>query len=302
MSREWDTSLKLLFGEKPQDFVSWLVPGAKFRRVVSPHLPGRKIDADCLFEIIQSRKRLLFHIEFQSYHDRSMVERLWEYNVRATLKYKLPVLSFILYLKKERKPATSPYTWKLPNGKIVHHFDFAVVKLWEVRAETLKQTGLVGLLPLLPLTRDGKKLKLVDEVITTLEANHDESTSELLALAYLLASFVFIAKDEREKLIRRFSMLRDVIRSSWAYQEIKQEGLEEGLEKGLEEGLEKGLQELRQALQEIAQGRFPALEPEAKKAAEAASDPATLRHLVVQVSMAQSEEAAKKVLLTPEKH
>ena len=24
MSREWDTSLKLLFGEKPQDFISWL--------------------------------------------------------------------------------------------------------------------------------------------------------------------------------------------------------------------------------------------------------------------------------------
>ena len=52
MSREWDTSLKLLFGQKPQDFISWLVPGAKFRRIVSPHLPGRKIDADCLFEII----------------------------------------------------------------------------------------------------------------------------------------------------------------------------------------------------------------------------------------------------------
>ena len=115
-------------------------------------------------------------------------------------------------------------------------------------------------------------------------------SSELLALAYLLASFVFIGKVEREKLIRRFSMLRDVIRSSWAYQEIKREGLEEGLE------------EQRQTLWEIVQGRFPALESLAKSAAEAANDPTTLRHLIVQVSMAQSEEAAKKVLLTPEKH
>jgi len=297
MSREWDTSLKLLIGEKPQDFISWLVPGANFRRVVSPHLPGRKIDADCLFEIILSGERLLFHIEFQSYRDRNMVERLWEYNVRSTLKYKLPVLSFVFYLKKERKPATSPYTWELKDGKVIHRFHFTVVKLWEVRAEILKQTGLVGLLPLLPLTQDGKKLELVDEVIATLEANNDESTSELLALTYILASFVFTSENERQKLIRRFTMLRDVIRSSWAYQEIKMEGMEEGLEKGLE----KGLQELRQTLLEIVLGLYPALEPLAKKTAKAVSEPATLRHLIVQVSMVQSEEAAEKVLLTSEK-
>src|SRR5437763_12062023 len=293
MSREWDTSLKLLIGEKPQDFISWLVPGANFRRVVSPHLPGRKIDADCLFEIILNGERLLFHIEFQSYRDRNMVERLWEYNVRSMLKYKLPVLSFVFYLKKERKPATSPYTWELRDGKLIHLFHFTVVKLWEVRAEILKQTGLVGLLPLLPLTQDGKKLELVDEVIATLEANNDESTSELLALTYILASFVFKSENERQKLIRRFTMLRDVIRSSWAYQEIKMEGMEEGLEKGL--------QELRQTLLEIVRGHYPALEPLAKKTAKAVSEPATLRHLIVQVSMVQSEEAAEKVLLTSEK-
>ena len=88
-------------------------------------------------------------------------------------------------------------------------------------------------------------------------------------------------------------MLRDVIRSSWAYQEIKMEGMEEGLEKGL--------QELRQTLLEIVRGHYPALEPLAKKTAKAVSEPATLRHLIVQVSMVQSEEAAEKVLLTSEK-
>src|SRR2546422_4599717 len=48
-------------------------------------------------------------------------------------------------------------------------------------------------------TQDGKKLELVDEVIATLEANNDESTSELLALTYLLGSFVFIGKDRSEE-------------------------------------------------------------------------------------------------------
>ena len=81
-------------------------------------------------------------------------------------------------------------------------------------------------------------------------------------------------------------MLDDVIRSSWGYKKIKGEGLEEGR------------QELRQALLEITQGRFPALEPLAKKTAKAINKPAILRHMIVQLSMAQSEEIAEQVLLT----
>lgn len=294
MTEEWDTGLKLLIGEKPQDFISWLVPGAKYRRIVSPHLPGRKIDADSLFEISLNRKPMLFHIEFQSYRDRAIVKRLWEYNVRATLKYDLPVLSFVFYLKRESKPAESPYIWELPNGKVVHRFQFAVVKLWEERAETLKQTGLAGLLPLVPLTEGGSQLEAVDEVIRWLEANGGESASELLALTYLLSTLVFKQKNEREWLDRRFAMLDDIIRSSWGYKKIKREGLREGLE----EGRQKVLKEQRLALLEIVRGRFPTLEPLAKKTAKAINEPATLLHLIVQLSMAQSEEMAEQVLLT----
>jgi len=297
MPEEWDTGLKLLIGEKPQDFISWLVPGAKYSRVVSPHLPGRKIDADSLFEITLNGKAMLFHIEFQSYRDLSIVKRLWEYNVRATLKYKLPVLSFVFYLKREKKPAESPYIWELPNGEVIHRFQFAVVKLWEEHAETLKQTGLVGLLPLIPLTQDGSQLEVVDEVITRLEANGDESISELLALTYLLSTLVFKAKNEREWLDRRFAMLDDIIRSSWGYKKIKREGLEEGLQKGLQ----KALEDLRLTLLEVVRGRFPALEPVAKKTAKAINEPTILRHMIVQLSMAESEEMAKQALLLQEK-
>ena len=244
---------------------------------------------------------MLFHIEFQSYRDRSIVTRLWEYNVRATLKYKLPVLSFVFYLKRERKPAESPYIWELPNGEVIHRFQFAIVKLWEERAETLKQTGLVGLLPLVLLTQDGSQLEVVDEVITRLEAKSGESTSELLALTYLLSTLVFTSKNEREWLDRRFAMLDDIIRSSWGYKKIKREGLEEGRQEGLQEGLQKGLQkaleEQRLALLEIVRGRFSMLEPLAKKTAEAINEPAILRHIIVQLSMAQSEEMAKQALL-----
>ena len=80
-------------------------------------------------------------------------------------------------------------------------------------------------------------------------------------------------------------MLRDALRDSWAYQEIMQEGREEGL------------QEQRLTLLEIVQSRFPDIEPLAKKTVDSIGDLAVLRRLIVKMSVTQTEEEAKQVLL-----
>ncbi len=60
-----------------------------------------------------------------------------------------PVLSFVIYLKKDRSVAKSPLVVALPDGGEVHRFKFTLVELYKVPTEQLKQTGLVGLLPLI---------------------------------------------------------------------------------------------------------------------------------------------------------
>lgn len=83
-------------------------------------------------------------------------------------------------------------------------------------------------------------------------------------------------------------MVRNILRDAWAYQEIKKEGLLEGRQEAL--------QEQRRTLLEIVQARFPALESQARKKADAINKLAALRSLIVQVSLAQNEEAAKQAL------
>ena len=80
-------------------------------------------------------------------------------------------------------------------------------------------------------------------------------------------------------------MLRDVLRDTWAYQEIMQEGRQEGR------------QEQRLTLLEVVQSRFPGIEPLAKKTVDSISDLAVLRRLIVKMSVTQTEEEAKQVLL-----
>ena len=80
-------------------------------------------------------------------------------------------------------------------------------------------------------------------------------------------------------------MLRDVLRDTWAYQEIMQEGVE------------MGLQEQRLTLLEVVQARFPDVESLAKKTVDSIGDLAVLRRLIVKMSVTQTEEEAKQALL-----
>jgi len=51
---------------------------------------------------------------------------------------------------------------------------------------------------------------------------------ELLALALTFASMIFEGEADQEWLKRRIGMLDDIIRETWFYQDIYQEGKEEG--------------------------------------------------------------------------
>ncbi len=85
----------------------------------------------------------------------------------------------------------------------------------KLAAGELLQTGLVGLLPLLPLTKDKAQRGVVEEMITGLvSANKTES----LWIGYALASRVLI--DDLKWLKRRFAMLEDMLRDTPVYQEV----------------------------------------------------------------------------------
>ncbi|HEV7234656.1 MAG TPA: hypothetical protein VGN15_00660, partial [Ktedonobacteraceae bacterium] len=237
MAKPWDDIMKRLFFANPQHFISWLMPGAILLGERNVVLKSRTLEADTLYTILMNGVAMILHVEFQRRSDVDMGKRLWEYNAMTTITSGLPVQTIVMYLKKDRKVDDAPYRLELPNGEVSHVFYYKRIKLWELEAEVFKQPGLEGLLPLLPLTKDGMRREVVDEVIEGLIANHK---TDLLPLSYLLASLVFEKPGEREWLDRRFAMFQDILRESWVYQTILREGLEEGIEQGREEGIEQG--------------------------------------------------------------
>ena len=152
------------------------------------------------------------------------------------------------------------------------------------------------------LAQGGKRPEVVEEVITSLKSVGGEAGKELLSLTYILASLVFENEADCRWLKKRFKMLQDILRDTWAYKEIMQEGREEGLQKGLEEGREverqQRLKDQRQMLMTLVQVHFSNIAQLAQERADAIKDPEVLQSLILKVVAAQDEEEAKQILLS----
>src|SRR5579863_322321 len=288
MAKPWDDLMKKLFMTSPQQMVQWLIPGAQFIGERSLELKTRTIEADILYNILVQGKMMVLHVEFQRRGDRDMGKRLLEYNALTVIASGLPVRSMVIYLKKTRSVVDPPYTLKLPDGDLSHIFFYRNIKLWELSSEVFRQPGSEGLLPLVPLTRDGTRREVVDEMILGLL---NAQKAELLSIGYMLSALVFKKDDEREWLNRRFAMFKDILKESWAYQDILREGLEEGREQGREQGIEQGIEQgrqkerdanlkmWRQALMSLTETHFPDLTSLANKRASTVEDPMVLQRV-----------------------
>jgi predicted transposase YdaD len=309
MATPYDDTLKIFVSENAQDFISWLVKGARVKDKLSPEFEGRKLQADALIVVVlPDGAEMLVEIEFQADNDPTMPERLLEYNLRARREHKRAVLSCVIYLRNDGNVPQSPLSWKLPGGQEVLRFHYQSIELAKITPNELRQTRLSGLLPLLFLTKGGATHEIAEEVFTELE---NTGKIDLIPPAYTLASLGFGKENQAEQdwLIRRLSKMHDILRDTPVYQEMtrlareeglqegREEGLQEGREEGREEGLQEGLHELRQTVLDVVLERFPKIVRLAKEQVAGVEEPAILRHLIVKISIAQTAKEAKQYLL-----
>lgn len=296
MAKLWDESMKTLVRANPQAFVNWLIPRAKFIKEHREKLKGWDQEVDILLEVQINGERMLLHIEFQTYNDATMAERLLRYNIAARYEHGLPVLSFVIYLLKDGNIVPSPLRWRVPTGQEVLLFHFYSVEIGELSPEDIRSTGEVNLLPLLPLTRGGDTRNIVSNMLRELDIPEHR---ELALLDFKLASLIFKRKsrEDLDWLIRSFKQMHDILHDTPIYQLI----LEEGREKGLEEGRDEERRNLRMILVNIAQARFADLVDMVKVRTDSIEDINALRQLVINFGMAQSREQIQRYLATDNK-
>lgn len=180
--------MKRLVDRCPQDFLWWFFRNAQFVKQLPYELKVENVYADGLLEAIINGKRALVHIEFQSYYDLRIGERLLEYNVLASRQYDyVQVYSWVIYLKDCGNVPQSPYVRVWSEDEETIRFNYGSIELHKVTAAELRQENLVGLLALLPLTKDGARHEVIEEMIDGLVAAEQ---TESLWIGYALAAKV----------------------------------------------------------------------------------------------------------------
>ncbi len=288
---DWDDSLKTFISENAQDFATWILKGSRVERKLLTEFKIRTIEADCLLEVSDDDMPLLLQIEIQSKRDPNIGERLLEYSFEAMHEHHLPVFSCVIYLRDVSEVPQPPLHWQLPNGREVLWFDYVSIELANIPTDEFRQMGLVGLLPLLILTKDGATHQVMDEVIAGLEA---AEKPELLPIVRLLAELVFTSGGDLEWIERIFAMHDEIFAQTPTYQRLVKKGREEGLE----EGLQKGLEALRQTVVDVVQERFPEIAILAQKQVAGVEDTTLLRHLIVKMSTVQTVQEAIQLLIS----
>jgi len=180
----------------------------------------------------------------------------------------------------------------------IWHFNYVVIKLWEISAEELISLGLPGLLPLVPLTQDGTRPEILNEVANTLFVAKEK---DLLALAKMIAGLVMRRRPEKAAIERMFEMYREILEDSWVYQKVKRQAKAEGKKEGRAEGKAEGKAEGRaegeqRILLAIIQRRFPEILGTASKLIVGITDAKVLEDLAVMVSVAQTPQEALQAL------
>jgi predicted transposase YdaD len=313
MANFWDDMLKRMFAAHPQQFLNWLLPNAVILHELSLELKTqtlselkakqtpetRDLYTDILYVILWYGVQTIVHIEFQRRGDKDMGERLWQYNTTTTINKRMPVISFVIYLRNEGPIEEPPYIRRAGDGKPLHIFFYEAVKLWEVPAEQFFHEGLEGLLPFVMLTQDGKQHEVVDRMIKRIVTTNN---LHLIPTAFNFGLLTYSKLVEQQWLNGRFEMYRDELEESLFYQGIMKEGLEKGLSQGLSQGLEEGRvkgreETLREILLNFLTARYPTLVDLAKEQLGQLRDVDTLQQVVNKTFYLQTASEIEEALL-----
>ena len=228
MATPFDATTKTLVDFRPEDWLRFLGLDFTDCQVIDSDLATVSTEADRLIEV-QGETPFVAHIEFQSGHDGATIpERLLRYNGIAVLKTGRSVLSYAILLKPEADSPRLVGVLELtrPDSSVYLHFEYGVIRLWQIPAEMVLSGGLATLpLALLSDLSGTTAEAVVEQIDCRVRAEASENQSEeLWASAYLLSGLRFSAGESALLLGKVVAQMRE----SSTYQQILADGQAEG--------------------------------------------------------------------------
>jgi predicted transposase YdaD len=208
--RPFDTSLQGLAALYSRHFLAWLRgPQAVWLQELNSVIVAQQRRADFLIRYLdEDGQERLLHIEFQTVTQSGELQielpvRMATYAAFALNRYGIVPDQVLVLLKDTAASRRVPNFFE--QGRMRVEYD--VVRLWELDPAPLVESGLVGLMPLVPLMAGESLETLLEQAAEVIEAGVQsiQERNEVLTVTGLLASL----KDAR--VVEQFMYTRSIM-------------------------------------------------------------------------------------------
>lgn len=248
-------SFKRLFLWQVDALLKWLMGNVEDIRPVSTDLATeRQLLPDTLYLAIFEGILCLINVEIQSEPDSEMPYRLYIYAARARHQYQLPVISIVIWVFDRGTVPTPPYRMEVGSW-YAGEWNYHSIKLYEQSPQALLDSGIAGILPLVPLAKDATD---ADAEAAMQKLKQEMPPAEAMSLGALLGIFLAHTRDDKSlarQLFERVFMTNadTFIRENPLLHDVWEKVAAEGEARGEARGEAKGMHTM---LRQVLEGRL----------------------------------------------
>ncbi len=282
----YDNLLKSLLEGQEKLMLPYFVPDVEYLDTLNVEVVRTPLRVDRVYLVRHKGRKKIVHFEFESGPNNDMAPRLLDYHAYFYRKYKLPVLSMIVY-PFPSKMAESPLQEADEDHNILI-FHFQVFPLWQLKAEQYVHEHAVVMYALLP-TMEGANApllhKAIDEMVQYYQGDDTKLAQEFSWMGIVLRRVRTMPRDDKREIQERLNMWDDLVEKDPKMRKMRKESETKGLAEGL-----------RTAVITAVRIRFPHLTELAQQKVDGISKPAKLNLLLDQIAAAPDEDAARSLL------
>jgi hypothetical protein len=289
----YDSGLKSLLEGAAQEMLPHLLPESEFieERNIEVLKPPMRVDRVYL---VRYREQLhILHLELETGADGEMAYRLLVYHVLLFEKYRLPVISMIVY--PFRTSIVESPLQEMSGQNALLTFNFLTLQLSTLEARRYVEEHAISMYALLPTMRGADAsvlLQAIEEMVQQLSGT--KLARQLLWMGTFLRRTEMVSPQDRFRVEERLTMFDSLLEQDPYIQELKARFAAEAAEAEVK-GEVKGLQI---AVIEIVRRRFPALLDIAQQRVERVNKPDALSQFVGQISTVPDEATASWLIST----
>ncbi len=287
-AQPYDRALKSLLGDEVAEILPILLPGSEFVGEQNIEIDRTTIKADLVYNVQYRGNPHILNMELQTDTDNEMAIRMLRYHVGLYDKHRRPVISMVIYPFETSIPE-SPFRETSGDEELLR-FHYRVLPLWKLDAQQFVRDHVVSMYTLLPAMK-GADVPLLLQAVEEMKQRYRESElgHHLVRFRTILRRSKTVSTQDKQEVENHLDYYDSLLDQDPYLQQQK------ALERIL--GRTEGIQAFQDTIIEIVKNRFPTLIELAQQRVVQIKQLDDLKQLVVQLSIAADQTAARRLLM-----